>query len=263
MSVKSSAGRAHLNLVESSRQLFALDPGAEILSDADRLLAAGSSTHPMISNAAFRADDDLDAEALVAEARSFFGERGRGFSLWVREGEAEDADLAAAAKSAGLRAAYSMPEMVLGRRPEEPALPAGAVLRRLENVEEAEDYWRIAESSYASLGFPAETFASYTASEGLLADNVVAFIAHLDGRPAAIAMTIVTGGVAGIYWVGSLEQARGRGLGRAVTAAATNAGFDLGADLASLQASPMGAPIYLAMGYETIFDYQLLLSPPA
>ena len=73
-------------------------------------------------------------------------------------------------------------------------------------------------------------------------------------------MTIVSHGVAGIYWVGSLEQARGKGLGRAITAAATNAGFDLGAEIASLQASPMGKPIYEAMGYETIFSYRLLMS---
>ena len=46
-----------------------------------------------------------------------------------------------------------------------------------------------------------------------------------------------------------------------MTAAATNAGFDLGAEFASLQASPMGEPIYRAMGYETIYDYRLLLSP--
>jgi predicted acetyltransferase len=74
-------------------------------------------------------------------------------------------------------------------------------------------------------------------------------------------MTIVSHGVAGIYWVGSLEQARGKGLGRAVTAAATNAGFELGAEIASLQASPMGKPIYEAMGYETVFDYRLFMSP--
>ncbi len=77
-----------------------------------------------------------------------------------------------------------------------------------------------------------------------------------------IALTIVSGGVAGIYWVGNLKHARGRGIGRAVTAAATNAGFDLGADLASLQASPMGRPIYEAMGFRTLFDYRLLMSPP-
>jgi hypothetical protein len=94
---------------------------------------------------------------------------------------------------------------------------------------------------------------------GLLAENIAAFIAYLDGEPVSIAMTIVSHGVAGVYWVGSLEQARGKGLGQAVTAAATNAGF--GAEIASLQASPMGKPIYEAMGYETVFDYRLFMSP--
>ena len=47
-----------------------------------------------------------------------------------------------------------------------------------------------------------------------------------------------------------------------MTAAAVNAGFDLGADLTSLQASPMGEPVYRAMGFETIFDYKLLMATP-
>jgi hypothetical protein len=84
----------------------------------------------------------------------------------------------------------------------------------------------------------------------------------MDDEPVAIAMTIVTDRVAGIYWVGSVERARGRGLGRALTAAATNAGFDLGADFASLQASVMGEPIYRAMGFEAIYDYRLLMATP-
>jgi predicted acetyltransferase len=73
-------------------------------------------------------------------------------------------------------------------------------------------------------------------------------------------MAIVNNGVAGIYWVGTTERARGQGLGRALTAAAVNAGLDLGAELASLQASPMGEPIYRAMGFEKIFDYRLLMA---
>lgn len=101
--------------------------------------------------------------------------------------------------------------------------------------------------------------------EGLerLADGgrAAAFLADLDGEPVGVAMTIVSHGIAGIYWVGSLAEARGRGIGRAVTAAATNAGFELGAELASLQASPMGEPVYRAMGYETIYSYRLLLHP--
>lgn len=253
--------RAHLNLIDSSQQLFELDPGAVVEADGGCLLGAGTPSNPVVSNAAFRGDDELDPEQLIARARAFFGQRGRGFCLWVRGERPEDRDLTEAAERAGLRCVYEMPEMVLAGRAEERPLAAGAELRRVSSAEDAEDYWRIAAASYTDLGFPPEVFGHYENHAGLWAENVVAFLAHLDGVPVSIAMTIVTHGVAGIYWVGSLAQARGKGLGGAVTAAAINAGFDLGADLASLQASPMGRPIYTAMGFETVFDYRLLLSP--
>ena len=253
--------RLHLNLIDSSRQLFELDPEAEVEVGDGWLLGAGGTTHPVISNAAFRRDDDLDPGEMLGRAREFFGARGRGFSVWVRAGQPEDRDLAAASKAAGLQPVYEMPEMVLQAPVEEPPLPASADLCRVAGAEQADDYWRIAAAAYASLGFPPEIFAGYSNHSGLLVENVVAYLAYLEGEPVSIAMTIVTDGVAGIYWVGSLEQARGQGLGRAATAAATNAGFELGAEIASLQASPMGKPIYLGMGYETIYDYRLLMSP--
>jgi GNAT superfamily N-acetyltransferase len=254
--------RAHLNLVDSSRQFFELDPGAAIEAEPGWLFGAGSSTHPVISNAAFRREEGVDAEEFIARANEFFAARERRFSVWVKGGQADD-DLAVAAEAAGFQAVYEMPEMVLGERPAPPDLAPGAELRKLEELGQAADFWQVAIESYADIGFPPEIFSGYTNHAGLLAENVAAFVAYLDGEPAAIAMTIVSDEVAGIYWVGSREQARGRGLGRAVTAAATAAGFDLGANIASLQASPMGKPIYLKMGYEVAFDYRLLISPEA
>jgi hypothetical protein len=254
------AQRVHLNLIESCRQLYELDPDAEVATGPGWVFGAGSATHPVISNAAFRGEDDADPGELIARAREFFSARGRGFSVWARDGVAADRDLFAAAEAAGLQDVYAMPEMVLRAPVEEPPLAPGAELRRLASAEQAADYWRVATASYASLGFPAEVFAGYSDHAPLLRDNVAAFLAYLDGEPVAIAMTIVSDGVAGIYWVGTLEAARGRGLGHAVTAAATNAGFALGAELASLQASPMGRLIYEAMGYETIFDYRMWMA---
>jgi GNAT superfamily N-acetyltransferase len=254
--------RAHLNLIESSRRLFELDPGARIENGEGWLFGAGRSSHPAISNAAFRIDDGLDPAELLQRARAFFGKQGRGFSLWARDGAPEDRDLIAAAEVTDLKEVFAMPEMVLQQRAKERPLPEGIELRRLSSADNAQDYWRVATAAYASIGFPPEIFAFYEAHDGLLADNVAAFLAYADGEPVSIAMTIVSHGIAGIYWVGSLEQARGKGLGRAVTAAATNAGFDLGAEAASLQASPMGESLYAAMGFETICSYRLLMSAP-
>lgn len=253
--------RLHLNLIDSSRQLFELDPDAVIETGDGWLFGAGSPSHPVISNAAFRSNDSVDASEFISRAKDFFDTRGRGFSVWIRGDQPEDQDLTAAASEAGLQLVYAMPEMVLGSAVEEPRLPDGAELRQLSEAEQADDYWKVAAASYTSNGFPPEVFAGYSKHDGLLAQNVAAFIAYLDDEPVSIAMTIVSHGVAGIYWVGSLERVRGKGLGRAVTAAATNAGFELGAEVTSLQASPMGKPIYEAMGYGTLFDYRLFMSP--
>lgn len=253
---------AHLNLIDSSRQLFELDPGAEIEVGPGWVFGAGRSPHPVISNAAFRVDDELDPSELLERAKAFFAPRGRGFAVWARDGAAEDRNLIDAAKAAGLKEVYAMPEMVLDRRAEEHPLPAGVELRRVVSASDAADYWQVATGAYASIGFPPEIFAFYENHDGLTAGNAATFIADLDGRPAGIAMTIVSHGVAGIYWVGTSDDARGRGLGWTVTATAVNAGFDMGAEIASLQASPMGESLYLRMGFETIYSYQLLMSTP-
>ena len=257
-----TGGAAHRNLVDSSRQLFELDPGAGIEAGAGWLFGAGRSTHPAISNAAFRTDDRLDAEEFLRLASAFFSHRGRGYSVWARGEQPEDRDLVTAAQAAGLEQVHEMPEMVLAVRVEQGPPPEGIEMRRVGSRGEAEDYWRVATAAYASLGFPPEIFAFYEDHAGLNADNVAAFVAYREEDPIAIAMTIVSHGVAGVYWVGALEEARGRGLGRAMTARATNAGFEMGAEVASLQASRMGEPVYSAMGYETIYEYRLLMAAP-
>jgi predicted GNAT family acetyltransferase len=78
-------------------------------------------------------------------------------------------------------------------------------------------------------------------------------------------MTLVTHGVAGVYWVGTTPDARGRGLAELCTRAAGNAGFDLGGRIASLQASPMGEPVYRRMGYVEVtrYPYLVQMEPPA
>jgi hypothetical protein len=253
--------RAHLNLVDSSRQFFELDPNAAIEAEPGWLFGAGSATHPVISNAAFRRDDSVAPEDFIERAQEFFGARKRGFSIWIRADQADDDDLASAAEAADFQAVFEMPEMLLGAELATEPLPAGAELRRLSTEDEAPGFWQVAKAAYASNRFPSEVFAGYTNHSGLLAENVVVFIVYLDDEPVSIAMTIVSHGVAGIYWVGSLERARGTGLGRAVTVAATNAGLALGGEFASLQASPMGKPIYTKLGYETVFNYRLLISP--
>src|SRR5262249_7760699 len=154
--------RAHLNLVDSSRRFFELDPDAAIEAEPGWLFGAGSATHPAISNAAFRRDDGVDAEDFIARAKEFFAARDRRFSIRMKAGQAPDEHPAAAAETTGFQAVFDMPEMLLGNELTTEPLPAGAELRRLSREDEAPDFWKVAIEAYASNGFPPEVFAGYT-----------------------------------------------------------------------------------------------------
>jgi ribosomal protein S18 acetylase RimI-like enzyme len=87
-------------------------------------------------------------------------------------------------------------------------------------------------------------------------------VARLDGESVATAMAFELDGDCGIYNVGTLEQARRRGLGTAVTAVLLHDALARGCSTASLQATPMAERLYAALGFRDlgrILEY----APPA
>jgi predicted GNAT family acetyltransferase len=103
-----------------------------------------------------------------------------------------------------------------------------------------------------------EHFASPGA---LLAPNVSAVVARVDGTPVSCAMVLHGGPVAGVYWVATSTSARRRGLGTLVTAAVARKGFQRGAELVVLQATELGEPVYRRLGFVPFTDYQRFLVP--
>ena len=62
-------------------------------------------------------------------------------------------------------------------------------------------------------------------------------------------------GIAGIYWVGTVKAARGRGLAEYCVREVGNAAFARGARKVILQASQFGEPVYKRMGYREFTRY--------
>ncbi len=94
--------------------------------------------------------------------------------------------------------------------------------------------------------------------------DTVVVLGYVEERPAAAAVAILSDGIAGLYWVATLPEARGRGLGEACTRLAGNRAFELGARCVVLQASKMGEPIYRRMGYREVTRYRWYAKgPPA
>ena len=86
----------------------------------------------------------------------------------------------------------------------------------------------------------------------LLNDNpsASAFLAFYDGNPVASSLVFYRSGVAGIYNVTTLEEARGKGIGTAITLAPLNEAKKLGYEIAVLQSSEMALSMYKRMGFK-------------
>jgi ribosomal protein S18 acetylase RimI-like enzyme len=142
-------------------------------------------------------------------------------------------------------------------------LPDGVEIRLVTDAAGVADYADVVGPAYVSLGSPEDvTRTHFSGPSALMTPHVHSAVAYLDGAPVSVAQILLSHGIAGVYWVGSLEAARGRGIAEAVTRHVTNLGFDLGAANVQLQASSMGEPIYRRMGYENLHRREFRLAEP-
>jgi GNAT superfamily N-acetyltransferase len=221
------------------------------------VLCAGGSWLPVVANGAFRTGLAVEGSTLIERAESFFGGFARGFSVKVRD-TGEDDDLRDACVAAGLEPFGSgVPQMIaLAPLPEHKGVE-GVVLERVEGEAGVADFVAVNAEAYATYGMPAEVLPELFDHASALADDPAAHVvvARRDGAAVATAMAFESDGVASLQWVGTVPSARGTGLGALVTTWATNLAFERGASSCTLQASPMGEPIYRALGYETVYGY--------
>ncbi|HET6662409.1 MAG TPA: GNAT family N-acetyltransferase, partial [Rubrobacter sp.] len=83
-------------------------------------------------------------------------------------------------------------------------------------------------------------------------DFYTRYIAYQDGVAVATSALLLHAGVAGIFAVATIPQARRRGLGTAVTQAPLLEARRRGYRVGTLQSSPMGFPVYGRLGFREV-----------
>jgi GNAT superfamily N-acetyltransferase len=253
------AARGHLNLLEFARENARWAARHTVVEEDGVLRFAGDTDWPAFNNGVFRTDDRVDAGSVLERARKFFHARGRGYTLWTRA-TAVDTDLADAARAAGHGKLFDYPQMICRARLATRPLPDPLEIRRASDATGVADFAGVNARAYTAYGTPEEaTRSNFGRPQAVLAPHIASFVGYLDGEPVSTAQTLLSHGIAGIFWVGTVEAARGKGLAEALTRVATNWGFDAGAANVQLQASPMGEAIYRRMGYEDLYRYDFFL----
>jgi GNAT superfamily N-acetyltransferase len=239
------------NLLDAIREFARWQDGTMILEEDGILLVSGGTDFPVgFSNCVARTDVETAPELVLERAEEFFGQQDRGFTVWVRD--PVDADLEELLKGRGLSSRVQSPWMFLDHRPPTRELPTGTTVRLTTDRADLPAIKHVLGEAFAQIGTPPEETARLFVHAPRVLTPVTRFaLAEVGGEPAAAAMVLLTGGMGGVYWVGTRPEFARRGLGTACTAIVSSAAFDAGKPMVGLHATPMGLKVYERMGFET------------
>lgn len=242
------------NLADSIRHQIKTLENVKIYETENYMIySIGVETKDAHLNGALCLNDDY-AEEMLKKADDFFNDLGLSFTVWVRDHA--DFKLEKLLKERGLsaRRVPGSAVMAIEDRVTLVDLPEGYKVKGVNNRKEIEDFSRVVKEAFDKT--QVEIDKMYQTDETIISEGVLAFIIYKGDKPVAAALTVVSKEVAGIYWVGVIEEARGQGLGSFMTQIATNAGLDSGKNLVILQASEVGEKVYTKLGYQTITRYR-------
>lgn len=207
----------------------------------------------------------LDENMLDAQIESILAPmQRRGFpAAWLVGPNSHPSYLGESLEQHGLFLADAMPAMAVDMHLLPTlSLPPDTVISEVSDAEQLKEWMQV-----FSIGFElpytlAECFAYFPSHLGFSVTSPVrVFLAHQKGKAVACSMLFLNEGLAGIYCVATVPEARRQGLGAAVTLYPLLAARDRGYRIGLLQASRMGEPVYRKLGFEEYGKVCLYILP--
>jgi GNAT superfamily N-acetyltransferase len=239
--------RSLATLIESWAYLASGSPGAGVqrIGDATIAVFTHRPDREFLNNAVLERSP-ADFEAMVGEVEASYDRAGIDrFAVWVHE---SDAATAAALRERGYgfdSATRTMAMALDGLAEGEPPPGADPLSARdpsgLELVEAPPaEFWGVDEDGLDGLVPELDPSCAHF------------YVARLDGEPVAMLMAFDHDGDCGVYMVGTVEAARGRGIATALSAHAVTAARARGCTTASLQATEMAERVYARVGFRDL-----------
>lgn len=193
---------------------------------------------------------DHPGEDLAAAVR-YFDDRNQPFIIRVREGVDPSAERVA--EELGFPYSDTVPGMTLHPISDPPPLPIALEITTVEDERGLEDFILVNAEAF---GMPAEAMSQLLTMRFIEDPGWRAYVGAVEGQPVAASMLQLDGDIAGVYFVGTRNDFRKRGLGGAMTWHAVREGAEAGCTVATLQASDMGKPVYERMGFRVVAGYR-------
>lgn len=93
-------------------------------------------------------------------------------------------------------------------------------------------------------------------------NEIGVYLAMLAGVVVGVSKVTYLAGVAGIYWVDTQPEHRGKGVGTATTLAALHDARERGYEISTLQSSNLGYKMYSRIGFKQYFKYDVYRYTP-
>ena len=182
--------------------------------------------------------------------------------LWWTGPTTQPGDLGRYLEEHGFSCAGQPPGMAaeLGRLDEHPAMPVGFALQQATDNETLKQWSQVCAKGFGMPDFAGEAF--YDVMCHADQDTTRAYLGRLGGEPVAASLLLLAAGVAGIYNVATIPQARRKGIGARMTDMPLLEARTMGYKAAILQASDMGESVYRSMGFQEYCKFgQYIWSP--
>ena len=128
-------------------------------------------------------------------------------------------------------------------------VPTGFVVEEVATETALQDFKHVFAASYEIPAWAGQAWVDATQAIGVGKTPWKMYVGYLDGLPVATNVLFNGAGVAGVYCVGTIPPARGKGIGAAITLKPLLVARGMGYHHAVLFSSEMGVSVYQRIGF--------------
>lgn len=237
------------SFVDVFASLCTASPGAILRNEGDAIIYSSGAPNSLLNGVLAARFDLRNMKKRTEEVLAFFEGRHLPMTFFVGPGCCPP-ELDDHLRSLGLTAGWTRPGMAadLGTVRRMP-LPTGFEIRSAEDIAAFDLCARIFAEGFSSDEAMRQWLYNLAKGYGTSPTRRW-FLGILNKKPVATSVVVLDKGIAGIYCVATLQEARGRGVGTAITLEPMLEAKKKGFDFVVLQSSKMGLPVYEKIGFK-------------